>query len=1066
MNATDTTAIFRKLNRALIWLRLLHGLSHLLKAMVVWCLLASFIRGRLGWDTVNLIAAASFVIFLARDFPSRRVALRRLEGLRPDSQFRFTTFHELARAALRSGASAMWETLRTQTAALLARPTPYLSAPGFAFSFRVFAAALSLTLVGSMVAPLAVRHTTNLPALLRVKLPAAPVRAGTDVTVQVFSEGRMSSPRLQVLPDDPAFGSAGGADPAILQMRETPGGFFETVLPQVRFGLRLTALADVPSGGRVVSPEARLRVVRPPVVAFSSMLVVPPAYSRLPAEEMNAVSQRLSVLPGTDLTLKLESDQPVSQATANLESERKTPPKIEWRDRRVEVKTQVRSPGRLSVSVTADNGLLAEPPFGYEIDTLPDRPPLVSWLIPLEPQMDAPVEGLVPMRWQIEDDFGFSSFALLITTPDQAKRVPVAFLPERRQSVSYLLDVTSFLSYAGSEIEIRAEAEDNDAINGPKRAASSVLRVRAPTVMDMYRNLAQQGADVSRIMERLSGESSRLLKKMTAATRTLKSEGKMAWQMEQELVNMAEAAHQAKRDAEKALAELGRKTESAARQNLLSRETLQKLSAIGSMMTSLMKEEYVQAQRELQRALGSVRMDEKERSMMTAKFNLEQFVEQVDRTHRMLSRMTDLLAQAEAHKAVQDLADRARQALDAKDAARLQSLQQEAAKLMPKLQELAKNPAFQELKKALATSAADLPKQFEQAANAMRSSASESNQEAAAKAAEEKLKNALAQLQSALEKGRQQSESSEKQNAAEKITTLVDVLVFSLGQMQDYHDYFRSSRVQRQADEYSRLLQKAAAIEPILRQAVNDVAATAEQLILFDPRPMQTLQRAAASIRSIMDQDEDPGAIAAKLKLAYRYTATAALQLLEITRDLQKQKGGSKGAPMQDLADLLQQLISAQSGLNSQTQMSMQLGMFGQSLEQLAFQQELIRRSMEAEAGRFSDLQDKLGRIDQLLQEMRKTEEELRKLGPTPDVQERQQKILNKLMELQHSLTEKEEKEEKFEAEPFFGRPSDTSALRLDRPKINEKEFLRGLPPQYQEAGKKSLRPPRGAEPQ
>lgn len=1062
MDLNSSERVLNNLNRVLLRIRLLHGLTHLLKSLVVWCVLAILIRGRMGWELVNIIAAASFAMFLLRDFPTRPRSLRTLERIRPDSDFRFTTFCECG-VTLPQAESHAWESLRLQTADLLARPTPYLSIPGFAFSFRTFAATVCFTLIWSVYLPVPDKGTSRLPSLLRVKLPADPVRAGSDVRVQVFAEGRMSIPRLNVMPDQD--GSPAGGEPAVLALQASVSGYYETKLPHVTRSLKLTAVADLPGGGRLASPEVRLIVTRPPILAFVSALVAPPSYTGLPAEEVRTVGDRLSVFPGTDISLRLESDLPLSSASSRFDGEKKGRVNTEWRGKSVEVNAEIYSPGNLDVSAVSENGIAGERPFVYEIDTIADRPPSVAWILPTETSLDAPVDGLIPMRWQVEDDFGLSDFRLQIAMPDgDRKYVPVAFLKDRRQIVSYLLEISSYLSYAGSEVEIKAEAADNDPVGGPKRAASSAVRVRAPTVMDMYRNLTQQGAEVSRVMERLSGESTKLLKKMTTAARTLKAEGKMAWQMEQELVSMAEAAQQAKREAEQALAELGKRTQSAARQSLLSRETLEKLSAIGSMMNNLMREDYVRAQRELQRALGSVRMDEKEKAMASSKFNFEQFVQQVDRTHRMLSRVSELLNQAEAQKGVQNLVDRAQKALAEKNAGELQALRKEAADLMPKLQELAKDPAFSELKKALASSAADLPKQFDQASRTMRDPAKSSTEEA--KAAEEKLKKSLADLQTAMQKGGEKSETAEKQNAAEKINSLIDGLIFSLGEMQAGHEYFLAARSFRDPEQYSRRLQKAAALEPVLVHASADVAATAERLILFDPRPLQGLNRAIATLRALSEQDEDPSALASKLKLSYRYTASAALQLLEFSQDLQKQGGGQKGKASQDLADLLQQLIAAQNALNTRTQSGMQMGMFGENLEQLAFQQELIRRSMEAEAGRFSDLQEKLGRIDQLLQDMRKTEDELRKLGPTPDVQERQQKIANKLMELQHSLTEKEEKEEKFEAEPFFGKQSDTSSLRLDRPRINEKEFLRGLPPEYREAGKKYIRSLLEAEPQ
>lgn len=1071
-NETNSSVarVGRDLSGAILRLQAMQVTGQILKALVVWCLLACFIRERMGWQMVNGIALVSGLVFLFREIPGRRWALRRLEELRPDSDFRFTTCDECQKTVWNPATFAS-RTLIRQTQELLDRPIPYLDLPGFGFAFRIFAASVAFTLIWSIYLPASEMGTAHLPMLLRVKLPQDRVRAGTDVPVQIFAEGRMSQPRLQVSAIET---EDVGVEPASLQLQivsgAAPSALYQAVIPRVSFNLKLTAVANISGGPRIYSPSVPLHVIHPPVLAFSSALVIPPAYTGLPAEEIRAVGTKLSVYPGTEVTLRVESNTFLSSVESRFVPgvrALRAPFKTSRRDKEIEVKGKIHSPGVLELSAVSVDGLAGDAPFRYEVDTRVDRAPSVIWITPREARMDAPSDGLIPMRWQIEDDFGVSSFQLLITTADgEQKKIDVPYLPtpagSAPQSAAYLFEVSKYLSYAGSEIEVVAEAADNDAVNGPKAGRSTPVKIRAPTVLDVYQRLTEQGAEVGRIMERLSGESTRLLKKMTNAARTLKAEGKMAWQMEQELVAMAESTQQAKREAEKALAEMGRRTESASRQNLLSRETLQKLSAIGSMMSGLLREDYARAQQELNQALGAVRMDEKERSLQAAKFNVEQFVEQVDRTHRMLSRVSDLMAKAQAQKAVQDLVDRSQKAMDASNAENLEALGKEAAALMPKLQELARDPAFSELKKALAAQASDLPKQFEEAAEGLRESSKMTPE--AAKAAAEKLKKSLADLQSAVQKGGEKSESAERQNAAEKLDSMIDGLVFSLGEMQAAHDYFLSARVQHLPEEYSRRLQKAAALDPILVHAIAEVSSAAERLILFDPRPLHLLNRALANVRTLFEQDEDPSALALRLKLAYRFTASAALQLLEISQDLQKQGGGQKGSPMQDLADLLQQLISAQSGLNSRTEMGLQLGQFGQNLEQLAFQQELIRRSMEAEAGRFSELQEKLGRIDQLLQDMRKTEDDLRKMGPTPDVQANQQKILNKLMELQQSLTDREEKEEKFEAEPFFGKMADTSSLRLDRPRVDEKEFLRILPPEYREAGKKYLRSLLGAE--
>lgn len=1041
-----------KLNRNLRILQAIHLAAHLLKSAAIWCLLAVTVRAQLGWGPVHLISVVSFLIFLARDFPLRKTAMARLEILRPDSNFRFTTVFELTQKSGHPD-SPTWRMLLQETTDRLSRPTQFLSFPGFAFAFRFFAGTVCFALIGALLFPPADRGSLSMPLMLRVKVPERPVLAGADARVRVLAEGRMAMHRLRV-----KLASAREEEaPSEILLESSTDGIYESFIRGVSADLKLTAAALAPGGVQIVSPEVLLRVVRPPTLGFVSAVVTPPAYTGLPPEKIKSLGNGFALYPGSDLDIRLESDLPIASASASVGARSAARSlKTNLRDREIQVSATFLAPARLEIrAISADS--LPAAPAGFDVDTLADRAPTVTWLSPTRTEMEAPAEGLLPLRWLTEDDFGISAARVLIGTPEGSlnKEIPIPFLPKARQEIAYLLDITPHLSYAGSEIDVRAEVLDNDALAGPKAGRSAALRIRAPTAMDVYRRLTEQGADISRMMERLSGESKRLLKKMTSAARTMKAEGRMAWQMEQELVAMAEETERAKKDAERALAELGKRAESAAGQKLLSRETLDKLSAIGQMMTRLMKDDYVRAQRELERALGSVRIEEKERSMMSAKFNLEQFVDQVDRSHRMLERVSDIMAQSEAMKAVQDLAARADQAMSSKNAQQMEALGKEAAALMPKLEDLARNPAFAELKKALSQGASDLARQFDKTAQTMKGGGTPQEKEAA----EQKLKDSLAAIQSALEKGAEKSEKAEKENAAEKLNSLVDGIVFSLGRMQASHEYFQSARAQRDPAEYSRHLRKSAAFEPVLAHSIAEVSAVAERLILFDPRPVQMLRRAVLALKAIPDRDEEPAFLAAQLGIAYRFAAHAGLLLLDSAQKLQKEsKGKGRGQPMQDLAELLQQMISAQSSLNSKTQMSMQMNLFGDNLEQLAFQQELIRRSMEAEAGRFSDLQEKLGRIDQVMQEMRKIEEDLRRMGPNQAVQERQQKVLNKLMELQQSLTDKDEKEERFEAEPFFGKAADTSTLRLDRPPVNEEQYLRSLPPEYREAGKKYLR--------
>jgi hypothetical protein len=123
-----------------------------------------------------------------------------------------------------------------------------------------------------------------------------------------------------------------------------------------------------------------------------------------------------------------------------------------------------------------------------------------------------------------------------------------------------------------------------------------------------------------------------------------------------------------------------------------------------------------------------------------------------------------------------------------------------------------------------------------------------------------------------------------------------------------------------------------------------------------------------------------------------------------------------------------------------------------QQLEEMAARQEMIKRGLEDIAGNVGDRRDMLGRLDQLAEEMGEIAEELRRNGLDDKVLERQEKILNRLLDAQKSIRKKDEREEReSKTAEQIGRPS-PGALSRDQLEGADRlrtDILRGQSDQY-----------------
>ena len=124
------------------------------------------------------------------------------------------------------------------------------------------------------------------------------------------------------------------------------------------------------------------------------------------------------------------------------------------------------------------------------------------------------------------------------------------------------------------------------------------------------------------------------------------------------------------------------------------------------------------------------------------------------------------------------------------------------------------------------------------------------------------------------------------------------------------------------------------------------------------------------------------------------------------------QSGGSSGSG--DMMEDLEGMSSRQQALNQQTgpmadqQSELQLQAMQGQIPRLAAEQAAIRQGLQEFNQRYGDRTDRAGRLDDLAPEMQKVIDDLKRGAVSRETQQRQEKILTRMLDAQRSLQERD----------------------------------------------------------
>jgi len=742
-------------------------------------------------------------------------------------------------------------------------------------------------------------------------------------------------------------------------------------------------------------------------------------------------------------------------------------------------------------TITKNQYFVSPDTLSYNIQVIKDLYPEIN----VQSQADSLFADRVYFKGNIRDDYGFSSLKFVYSVFDahqnlleQNKTIDVHFVRNATiQDFYFNFDAGSLNMHPGYSMDYFFEVKDNDGVNGPKAAKTHTVTFRLKTMDEINKEIAQGNEQAKSSMDDLAKEAANLAKELEKLNKQLLQVNEPSWQDKKKMESLMEQykelqnkIQEAKENQEHNLmkeeqykntaSEILKKQEELQKRfdNLLSDEIKQMIEKLQNMMMEMNKDQMREALEKMKMSAEDINksLDQQLELFKLLEFE-KKFQEVIDNTRNLAQEQKNLSQQTE-QKAIPK-----------------EELQQKQEQLNQKFQDLQKDiKELHKLNKELEepNKLQNRSEQEQQIMQKMKESAEQLSKNNRSKASDSQ-KDAADQLESMADSMQLEKEEAEEEDLAEDIATLRQILEnlirVSFKQedvMQNvkkagtksplFTDYIREqSNIQDYMrmidDSLTQLAKRQPMVEPFITKEVTKIReySKAAQEQLVDRRTQQALSNQQFALTSMNNLALMLAESLKKMKDKQSSSSCCKGKASKCGK-CSKPGGKGKGKSAKSARELQQQLNRQMEALKRSMEQGEKPGQIPASGQQgmseqfarMAAQQEAIRKMMQ-------DYNDELkGRdgvgdksIEQLLEEMKKTEKELVNRSITAQTINRQKNIETRMLESERAQQEreKEEKRESTEAREKYS-PSPPKEWQFDKNKSQQTELLKTVPPALQ----------------
>ncbi len=815
-----------------------------------------------------------------------------------------------------------------------------------------------------------------------------------------------------------------------------------------------------------------------PIVQELQFTVLPPVYTNEGEFQHPGNITDISIPEGSRVRLKGKSSKTLDSAWIFLDEIANV---LSVQGNKLNGTFYIKNKTNAAIYVQDENGVRNLHPPNYRFSIIPDSPPDLIVQSPNR-KFELDESDLIGFDIQTSDDYGFSNAWLeyRVKAPDYLPQDTTIYTRNiaeiqrdvKSQQLYHEWDISEFSLAPEDELHIQVIIADNNTLSGPSLTYSPILIGRFPSLEDLFKRMEEEEAEVEEYGEEIQMNLEDVRELVEELELELLKSENVSWEQEQKAAEALEKMDAVFDQIEQIKETMQKIQEQAEQNNLVSDDLVEKFSQFQELLDEIMTPEMLAAMEKLQEAMEEMDPQKMLDALEDFEFDLAAFEEQLDRFIEMFELA---LAEQKMDEVVK----------------RLEKLAEEQEAIMEELSKDENLATLASRERRQEESFKSLEQAMKDAAKAMEALSPDASQQLSDLAESELTESTASDLNEARTEMQNNNSSGASQSGGEASSGLNEMLEIA----QEIQSEFQEDTVDELLRKFLALIRNLLYIS----QEQENLVKETEGLRSRSPKLIETavkqdkilrenqqfmIQLTELSRETFHISPQIAGAIGRTKtamdrtisRLEQKQTSSAKKEMKKILKGLneiaklllesanQMQMSGS-GSGMAEFMERMEEMSKQQQGINQGTMNLPQLGMMAQQqmMEQLQKQQEELKKQLEELLGE-NPGQENSG-AGKAKDEMEEVIEDFRRKQVDRRTQDRQQRILSRMLDSQKSLTQKDysEKRKSSGGEEFIfsgptGLPTDMGEREMLLINAMESALQEGHSREYQNMMKQYFR--------
>ena len=674
---------------------------------------------------------------------------------------------------------------------------------------------------------------------------------------------------------------------------------------------------------------------------------------------------------------------------------------------------------------------------------------------------------------QIKDDYGFNKLQFVIKKPSNNwdSIVPIEFNKALNlDNFFFILDMNNLEMNEEASFEYYFEIYDNDAVNGSKKSQSRMFEFNPPSTEELQEQQAEKTEGLKKQLEENVDLAKELQEEFEELRMKLLDKEELSWEDKQQVNEILEK----QKKLEKNIEQISQKNkEKNAMMNEFSEQDkriLEKQKQLEDLMDELMTDDMRELFEEMEKLMEEMKTEEWMEKLEELQMSNEDLEKELDRNLEMLKKFEFEQALEESLDKLQELKKKQEELKEANDKKTMpqetiseeqKALKEEFEKLSDKLNNLHQKNEELEKKENL-DDTKDLQGSIEQQMKESQEN-SEQNKRKKTSQSQQKTLDDMEQLMQKLQQAQKQSGENGPPEDIEALRQILENLIdLSLDEEALLTDL---SETNKNDPEYVSLIHwqnKLSDDSKILEDSLYALSKRQAQIKATINREMRAISNNIQKSLDNMAERESVKALTQQ-QLVMTSANNLALMLSDVLQAMQEDQakktpgeqqcdkpgpGNPSPSDLKKMQDQLKkQMEKMKNGDQSGKKPKNKSG--GKDLARMMERQEMIRQQLEKMADKMEDSENgKTEGLRDAIDKMEKTEEDIANDNITQETLDRQNQIIEHLLEAEKAEQERDE-EKKRESKEAQQLPHQVQDLldEYQRNKIKQAELLKTIPP-------------------